>query len=69
VSKGNSQWARYEQRVNGELWQIILPIDDIREHAFDTKCWCNPIETSHHCWSHNSADGREKYETGERKTN
>lgn len=46
----------------------IAPMDDLRPHDFTSKCWCRPIEDMEHVdvWTHNSLDGREAYETGER---
>ena len=46
----------------------VIPINDLREHDATQECWCKPIEDSE-CdavWIHNSMDGREKFETGER---
>lgn len=46
----------------------VVPIDDLREHStdIDKPCWCKPREDDG-VMVHNSMDGREKYETGERK--
>ena len=44
----------------------VIPINDLKEHKESIDCWCNPnIEDE--IVVHNSMDGREKYETGERK--
>lgn len=46
----------------------VVPVDDLREHSTDSDkpCWCNPtIEDG--VIVHNSMDGREHFETGERK--
>ena len=47
-----------------------MPAGDLREHVDNDDCWCKPTST----WEvggwlvvHNAADGREQYETGERK--
>lgn len=46
----------------------VYPADDLKEHTTEGKnCWCNPIVDDEGVVVHNSMDGREKYETGERK--
>ncbi|MDO8533521.1 MAG: hypothetical protein Q7S17_02105 [Xanthobacteraceae bacterium] len=56
------------------IWHVV-PVDDIREHDDHLcrgKCWCRPeiIEDGiNYIVVHNSADGREAYETGQRKLN
>lgn len=52
--------------------QHIYPIGDLKEHETDGKpCWCRPEEEVVGLTGlliiHNSADGREAYEKGERK--
>lgn len=49
----------------------IYPVDDLREHVVEgTKCWCKPqIDEEYDVLIHNALDGREQYETGERKLN
>lgn len=44
----------------------IIPINDLRNHIENEKCWCRPMEGNGFL-IHNSMDGREKFETGERK--
>jgi hypothetical protein len=46
----------------------VVPIDDLREHSTDSDkpCWCKP-EIEGRLIIHNSMDGREQFETGERK--
>jgi hypothetical protein len=45
----------------------VVPVNDLREHIEDgIKCWCKPHEETG-VIVHNSMDGREKFETGERK--
>lgn len=44
----------------------VVPIGDLREHDTYFHCWCDP-EYKDGVWIHNSMDGREDYETGERK--
>tara|TARA_R110002096_G_scaffold308373_2_gene502990 strand:+ start:424 stop:585 length:162 start_codon:yes stop_codon:yes gene_type:complete len=43
----------------------VLPINDLREHKEASDCWCHP-EVDEGVVVHNSIDGREKVETGER---
>lgn len=50
----------------------IVPQNDLREHKCNRlECWCNPIlanqDEGGYIIVHNSMDGREKFETGERK--
>ena len=44
----------------------VCPLGDLKEHEISTKCWCEP-ELIEGVWVHNSADGREDYENGDRK--
>ncbi len=53
-------------------WRIdrglhVVPINDLREHSTDSEkpCWCNPFDDDG-VTVHNSMDGREAFETGER---
>ena len=48
-------------------WHIV-PTNDIREHESSKDCFCKPIpdEKEPSCWIHNSLDGREAFERGER---
>lgn len=43
-----------------------VPIDDLREHM-DEDCPCRPTQDDPGFWIHNSFDGREAFEEGERK--
>jgi hypothetical protein len=43
----------------------VIPVDDLREHSA-TGCWCRPTDDDGIA-VHNSLDGREQYERGERK--
>lgn len=53
----------------GNLVQHIVPVDDLREHVLMSSCWCSPnIDPEDFLAIHNSADEREKFERGERKT-
>jgi hypothetical protein len=51
------------------IWQVVgnhvLPVDDLREHCMKN-CWCRPTEDEG-VVVHNSVDGREFYERGERR--
>lgn len=48
----------------------VYPLNDLKEHCTDSvQCWCNPRvewEGMQEIIIHNSADGRDKFETGER---
>lgn len=61
-------WVR---ETGGRLPTHVYPLHDLRDHDTDGHdCWCNPsIEhvEGDQIIVHNSADGREKFETGERK--
>lgn len=57
------------QITNGINYSLhCLPISDLRVHELDPDgtCWCHPTESPDTAdfWIHNSADGREAYETG-----
>jgi len=47
----------------------VVPLGDLREHESSKDCWCSPTQDDEwsEVWVHNSMDGREKFETGERK--
>jgi len=51
----------------------VYPLDDLRRHETDGEdCWCEPsyqyeIGWLDHILIHNSADGREAFERGERE--
>ena len=67
--------ATIPDSVQDDLIWHVVPVDDIREHS-DHKCrgecWCHPKiveEGASYIVVHNSADGREAYETGQRKLN
>jgi hypothetical protein len=50
-------------------WRVtgnhVYPFNDLREHSL-TNCWCRPTD-DHGILVHNSLDGRERYERGDRK--
>lgn len=46
----------------------VVPLNDLRGHTEDATCWCNPrVNKELNLVTHNSADNREAFETGERK--
>lgn len=46
----------------------VIPINDLREHEASAECWCNPTpDEEHDLFVHHSLDGREAYETGEKR--
>ena len=51
-----------------QRWHVI-PLDDLREHDCNPDCWCHPTpdDEDPQVWVHHSMDGREAFETGERK--
>jgi hypothetical protein len=50
-------------------WKVVgiqvIPVNDLREHSL-ADCWCQPFDDEG-VLVHNSADGREFFERGERK--
>jgi hypothetical protein len=51
------------------VWHI-MPHNDMREHDPHMQCWCHPRlewEDDTELAVHNSMDGREAFESGERK--
>lgn len=56
----------FTQQTASGAWHL-LPLDDLRLHEA-SDCWCDPFEDEEgECIVHNSADGREAFETGARK--
>jgi hypothetical protein len=45
----------------------VIPLNDLREHVELDTCWCNPMLLEDGLIVHNAMDGRELFETGERK--
>ena len=47
----------------------VCPLGDLQEHWVTVGCWCNPTrdDEEDRVVTHNSADGREDFETGRRK--
>ncbi len=64
----SNRWAYIEHKSLNEVGHVF-PLNDLNDHILSIKCWCCPEEDedSVGVWVHNSADGREKYETGELK--
>lgn len=63
-----SALGQWERVWGGGLPVHVYPLNDLREHATDgTECWCGAEEDDEGIVVHNSADGREAFETGERK--
>lgn len=56
---------RESEKMNNNYIHV-LPINDLKEHDKNKNCWCRP-NVDGDVVVHNSMDGREKYETGERK--
>lgn len=59
-------WLTVEPGGTDPYWQVI-PEDDLKEHELSPDCWCKPEVTEDDLCVHNSADGREDFETGKRK--
>ena len=58
------------QSFNPPLRYHVIPIGDLREHEASPECWCHPTpDEEHDYYRHHALDGREAYETGERKPN
>ena len=49
--------------------QHVVPINDYKDHIPEgDTCWCHPdYDEQYDMYIHHSMDGREAYETGERK--
>lgn len=49
----------------------VVPMNDDQEHELHEQCWCQPQADAQQALVlvHNSSDGREPYELGERKMN
>lgn len=49
----------------------VVPFADLHPHILSvSRCWCHPeLDDEEGVVTHNSADGREGYETGARKLN
>jgi hypothetical protein len=65
----NNMWrtTRGESKA-GNIVIHVTPLNDLRQHELTAECWCEPeLDYENMVAVHNSADGREKFETGERK--
>jgi len=52
----------------GDIVTHVVPLYDSRKHELTAECWCEPeLDFEYLVAVHHSADGREKFETGERK--
>lgn len=62
-------WIRIEGITEcGYTVTHILPEDEQDIHVLTDDCWCEPsLDDEFWIATHNSVDGREKFETGERK--
>ena len=63
-----NQNCRQGRDCNCKGWHVV-PLDDLREHETNGSCWCRPTlddEGSEPIGIHNSLDGREAFEAGER---
>jgi hypothetical protein len=59
-------WTNIMQK-NGASTHVV-PLNDLREHEEDATCWCDPrVDEELNLVTHQSADNREAFETGERK--
>lgn len=56
--------AKREPKMSNDVH--IIPINDYREHVESMDCWCRPSHDDG-VVIHNAMDGRERFETGERK--
>lgn len=72
---GTRHFASQEKATNGATatalaWKVdgnhVYPTNDLREHSV-SNCWCRPIDDDG-VMVHNSLDGREEFERGDRKS-
>jgi hypothetical protein len=65
----NHQNTQRAEAPDSLPWKVtgnhVYPADDLRQHSM-MNCWCRPTEDDG-IMVHNSLDGRELYERGERK--
>ena len=46
----------------------VVPVNDLREHELTPECWCKPTpDEEYDLFAHHAMDGREAFETNERK--
>jgi hypothetical protein len=58
-------WKRCE--IKTVTFIHVIPINDLHEHDEHFGCWCRPYCDDDNVIIHNAADGREQFETGERR--
>lgn len=68
---GDNRWAVVQNWQDDRLMDVqVVPLDDLLEHSDEgTECWCDPrieVEGAGLLVVHNSFDGREIREDGER---
>lgn len=54
--------------MDEDAWHVV-PENDLRDHDTSPNCWCHPAkdeDAEGDLYIHNSLDGREFYENGER---
>ena len=62
-------WITISGRANdGTQSTHVVPDEDLYEHVLSYDCWCQPsLDIEYMIATHNSADKREEFETGQRK--
>lgn len=58
--------AGWEAFFYDDGFREVIPQSDLRPHDDGFGCWCEPFDEDGVC-VHNSMDGRERFERGERK--
>ena len=58
-------WEVVQERFSGRIVHVI-PCADLHEHDAALDCWCRPALEDGYV-VHNSEDGRELFERGQRK--
>ena len=68
-NRSNNGKTRRTKAPDQMPWRVtgnhVYPFNDLREHSL-TNCWGRPTD-EHGILVHNSLDGRERYERGDRK--
>lgn len=57
---------RTAEDARGAQLLHVTPLEDLRDHADAADCWCKPTVEGDGFAVHNSLDGREAFERGER---
>ena len=60
-------WFWFQHPAPDSAEMHLMPLLDTDAHAFDMECRCCPVETMPGYFTHNSFDGRERYEYGDAK--